>query len=160
MAHHKLTRGGLEKAGRIQVPLTSFYVRIEPWVIRMLDRTLRFFLKVRARPILMALSRLLSFLPTGEIVTLEQATDFIDSISVQENSEITVGPCMCQKALGKRNGTYMKDMFVLYGAEAYKTPGHDYRDLTPRGGKGRDREAHNRSRDTTCVAEMHELLRM
>ena len=142
MAHHKLTTGGLEEAGRIQVPLTSFYVRIEPWVIRTLDRTLRFFLKVRGRPVLMVLSRLLSFLPTGEIVTLEQATGFIDAISVQENSEITVGPCMCQKALGKRKGTYVKDMFVLYGVEAYKRASDEHTDLSPEEVKKLLRELH------------------
>ena len=143
MAHHKLTAGGLEKAGRIQVPLTSFYVRIEPWVIRTLEMTLRFFLKVRGRPILAVLSRLLSFLPTGEVATAEQTLDFIDAISGLENGQITVGPCMCQKALGRRNGTYIKDMFVLYGAEAYRRAESESRDLTPEEAKALVRDLHD-----------------
>lgn len=132
MAHHKLTGGKLEEAGKLQIPLTSFYIRIEPWVIRTLDRTTRFFLKVRGRPILIVLSRLLGrFLPTGEVITLDQATDFIDAISVLENTEITVGPCICQKSLGRKKGTYVKDMFVLYGAEAFRRADSECRDLTP-----------------------------
>jgi len=133
MAHHKLTGGKLEEAGKLQIPLTSFYIRIEPRiVIPILDATLRFFLKVRGRPILMVLSRLLGrFLPTGEVITVEQATDFIDAISVLENTEIAVGPCVCQKALGKRKGTYRKDMMVLYGAEASKRADSEYVDMSP-----------------------------
>ncbi len=132
MSHHKLTRGGLEESGRIQVPLTSLYIRIEPWLIRTLDRTLRFFLKVRARPVLWLLSRLLGpFLPTAEVITVGQAKDFIDAISDLGKTEITVGPCICQKALGKRKGTYVKDMFVLYGAEAYKRADSEHRELSP-----------------------------
>ena len=142
MGHHKLTRGGLEEAGRVQVPLTGFYIAIEPWIIRTLDRTLRFFLKVRGRPVLMALSRLLSFLPTAEVITVEQATDLIDAISGLENTEITVGPCRCQQSLGKRKGTYVKDMFVLYGAEAYKRAGSECRDLSPEEAKSLLRELH------------------
>lgn len=143
MAHHKLTGGKLEEAGKLQIPLTSFYIRIEPWVIRTLDKTTRFFLKVRGRPILIVLSRLLGrFLPTGEVITLERAKDFIDAISVQEKPEITVFGCKCQRALGERKGTYMKCMNVLYGAEAYKMPGHDYRDLTPEEAKALLQQLH------------------
>ena len=132
MAHHKLTGGDLTEAGRLQIPLTSFYIGIEPHVIRLLDKTTRFFIKVKGRPVLAILSRILGrFLPTGEVITYQQATDFIDAISVLENTEITVGPCICQKALGKRNGTYMKDIFVLYGAEALRRADDDHRDLTP-----------------------------
>jgi NAD-dependent dihydropyrimidine dehydrogenase PreA subunit len=143
MAHHKFTRGGLERAGRTQIPLTSFYIGIEPLVIRTLDRTLRFFLKIRARPVLMVLSRLLSFLPTGEVMTTEQATDFMDAMQRLGNSEITVGPCMCQKALGQRKGTYIKDMFVLYGAEAYRKAESDSRDLTHEEAKALLRDLHS-----------------
>ena len=100
MSHHKLTKGGLEEAGRLQIPLTSFYVRIEPTVIRVLDRTVRFFLRVRGRPVLRVLSRLLSFLPTAEVITVDQAIDFIDAIAARDGAEITVGPCMCRKPWG------------------------------------------------------------
>ena len=131
MAHHKLKGGELAESWKIQIPLTSFYVRIEPTVIRVLDIVLRFFLKVRAKPVLQVLSRLLSFLPTAEVITVQQATDFIDALSAHGDVEITVGPCICQKALGKRTGTYMKDMFVLYGAEALRRADSDYRNLSP-----------------------------
>jgi len=94
MAHHKLTGGNITEAGRLQIPLTSFYIGIEPSVIRLLDRTTRFFIKVKGKPVLAIMSRLLGrLLPTGEVITYQQAADFIDAISVLENTEITVGPC-------------------------------------------------------------------
>jgi len=142
LSHHKLTKGGLEEVGRLQIPLTSFYVRIEPTVIRMLDRTVRLLLRLRGRPVLKVLSRLLSFLPTAEVITVDQAIDFIDAIAGHDGAEITVGPCMCQKALGRRTGTYMKDMFILYGAEAYKRADSDHRDLSPEEAKGLLRDLH------------------
>jgi ferredoxin len=142
LSHHKLTKGGLEEVGRLQIPLTSFYVRIEPTVIRMLDRTVRLLLRLRGRPVLKVLSRLLSFLPTAEVITVDQAIDFIDAIAGHDGAEITVGPCMCQKALGRRTGTYMKDMFILYGAEAYKRADSDHRDLSPEEAKSLLRELH------------------
>ncbi len=80
----------------------------------------------------MLLSRLLGVaLPTGEVVTTERATDFIDAISSHGSAEIAVGPCLCQKALGKRNGTYMKDMTIFYGVEAYRKADPSYEDLSP-----------------------------
>ncbi len=143
MAHHKMTGGGLAPVGRIQLLLHTLYARYEPLILKVLDATLRFFLKVRGRPILVLLSRLLGrFLPTGEVVTVERATDFIDAISGLENTQIAVGPCRCQEALGKREGTFVKDMVVLYGAEAYKRASDEYTDLTPEEAKRLLRELH------------------
>jgi len=156
MAHHKLTGGNLMEAGRLQIPLTSFYIGIEPSVIRLLDKTTRFFVKVKGRPVLAILSRLLGrLLPTGEVITYEQATDFIDAISVLENTEITVGPCICQKALGKRNGTYVKDLFVLYGAEAFRRADDDHRDLTPEEAKALLHDLHEEGLVPSFFACMH-----
>jgi ferredoxin len=132
VASHKVKNGKLAPAGRIQVKLDNFYARNEPTIIRVLDATTRFFVKIRARPVLWLLSRLMgTVLPTGEVVTTGRALSFIDAISVLDKTEIAVGPCMCQKALGKRNGTYIKDMVILYGAEAYKMAYPEYKDLTP-----------------------------
>jgi NAD-dependent dihydropyrimidine dehydrogenase PreA subunit len=143
MAHHKVKNGELVRAGRIQVMVDNFYSRNEPMILRVLDATTRFFVKVRAKPILGLLSRLLGFvLPTGEVVTAERAIDFIDAISVLDKTEIAVGPCMCQKALGKRNGTYIKDMVILYGAEAYKMAYPEYKDLSPEEAKELLRKFH------------------
>jgi len=131
MAYHKVKNGELVAAGRFQVLVDNFYARNEPMIIRVLDAITRFFVKVRAKPVLMLLSRLMgTVLPTGEVVTTERALGFIDAISGLDKTEIAVGPCMCQKALGKRDGTYIKDMVILYGAEAYKTAyPAEYKDL-------------------------------
>lgn len=132
MTYHKLRNGKLVPAGRFQVMVDTFYVRNEPAIIRVLDATTRFFLRVRARPVLWLLSRVIgTVLPTGEVVTTERAVAFIDAISVLEKTEIAVGPCMCQKALGRKNGTYMKDMVILYGADSHKVASPEYRDLGP-----------------------------
>jgi len=132
MSYHKVKNGKLVPAGRMQVLVDSFYVRNEPAIIRVLDATTRFFVKMRARPVLWLLSRLMGMvLPTGEVVTTERAVSFIDAISVLDKTEITVGPCMCQKAFGKRNGTYMKDIAILHGAESHKMASPEYHDLRP-----------------------------
>lgn len=121
MAYHKVKNGELVPAGRFQVKVDNFYARNEPMIIRVLDGITRFFIRLRAKPVLMVLSRLMgTVLPTGEVVTTGRAVSFIDAISALDKTEIAVGPCMCQKALEKRSGTYMKDMVILYGAEAYK----------------------------------------
>src|SRR5512136_1546026 len=131
MAYHKVKKGKLVRVGRIQVLVDSFYVKHEPTIIRVLDATTRFFVKLRAKPVLMLLSRLMgTVLPTGEVVTTDRAVSFIDAISGLDKTEIAVGPCMCQKALGKRDGTYIKDLAILHGAEAYKTAyPAEYKDL-------------------------------
>ncbi len=144
MAYHKVKNGKLVPAGKFQLMVDTFYVRNEPTIIRVLDATTRFFLKVRARPVLWLLSRVIgTVLPTGEVVTTERALAFIDTISVFDRTEIAVGPCMCQKALGRRNGTYMKDMVILYGAESHKRASPEYSDISPDKAKGLLRELHN-----------------
>ena len=133
MAYHKVKNGKLVPAGRMQVLVDSFYVKNEPTIIRVLDGITRFFVKLRAKPVLMLLSRLMGIvLPTGEVVTTDRALSFIDAISVLDKTEITVGPCMCQKALNKRSGTYIKDLAILHGAESHKMAcPEEYKDFSP-----------------------------
>jgi ferredoxin len=145
VSHHKVRNGELVRAGRIQVIVDTFYAKNEPAIIRVLDATTRLFVRLRAKPILKLLSRLLgTVLPTGEVVTTERAVSFIDAISVLGKAEIAVGPCMCQKALNKRKGTYEKDMVILYGAEAYKKAyPPEYKDLSSDEAKALLRKFHD-----------------
>ena len=157
MAHYSMRpkNGELVETGRIQLLLHTLYARYEPLILRVLDATLRFFLKVTGWCMLIVLARLLSrFLPTGEVVTLQQATDFIDAISGLENTQIAVGPCRCQESLGKRKGTYIKDIVVLYGAEAYKRASDEYRDLSPEEAKQLLQELHQEGLIPTFYACM------
>jgi ferredoxin len=133
VAHHRPKNGGLVEVGPVQSTLTFIYATYESPILRLLDATTRLFLRLKGRPVLWVLSRVLgTFLPTAEVVTHEQASDFIDAISGLENTQIAVGPCMCQKALNKRSGPYMKDMVILYGSDAYKRAyGDEYHDVTP-----------------------------
>lgn len=144
MAHHKVKNGELVEVGKIQVMVDTFFARNEPTILKVLDATTRFFLKIRAKPILWALSRLLgAVISTGEVVTTKRAIDFIDAISALGNTEIAVGPCMCQKALGKRRGTYRKDLMILYGAESYKKAfPQEYEDTSADEAKGLLRKLH------------------
>lgn len=157
MAHYSMRpkNGELAEAGRIQLLLQTLYARYEPWILKVLDATLRFFLKAKGRFILIVLARLLNrFLPTGEVVTLQRATDFIDAISGLEKTQIAVGPCRCQESLGKRKGTYIKDMVILYGAEAYKRASDEYRDLSPEEAKKLLQELHEEGLIPTFYACM------
>ena len=155
MAHHLVKGGELVEAGRIQLLLQTLYARYEPLILKVLDATLRFFLKVKGRFILIGLARLLNrFLPTGEVVTLQRATDFIDAISGLEKTQIAVGPCRCQESLGKRKGTYIKDMVILYGVEAYKRASDEYRDLSPEEAKKLLQELHEEGLIPTFYACM------
>ena len=132
MAHHFVKDGELAEAGRLRIMLQSFYARNEPMILRFLDRLVRVrFLNNRGRPILKVLSRLLGFLPTGEVVSTERALNFIDAISSLDEVDIAVGPCRCQESLGHKKGTYIKDLVVLYGAEAYKRASSEYKDISP-----------------------------
>lgn len=144
MAHHKVKDGELAEVGIIQSRLQSLYARYEPFIIRVFDKLLRvhFLTEGMGKPFLKAMARLSSIFPTAEVVTLERAKDFIDAISVLENSEIAVGPCVCQEALGKRKGTFIKDMVFLYGAEAYKRARNGYSDLSPEEAKSLLEELH------------------
>ncbi len=105
MAHHKLKNGKLVEAGSIQTMLQGLYIRNSTFILRLLDRFMRIrFLNKSGKPILKAMARMLSFLPTAEVVSLDRAKQFIDAISILDNTEIAVGPCACQTALGQRNG--------------------------------------------------------
>ncbi|MGB3129901.1 MAG: hypothetical protein WBC11_09340, partial [Dehalococcoidia bacterium] len=91
MAHHRPKNGTLVEVGPIQMLLHTLYAKYEPLILRVLDGTLRFFLKVKGRPVLWVLSRLLGhFLPTGEVVSTKRATDLIDAISGLGNTQIAV----------------------------------------------------------------------
>lgn len=144
MAHHKVKDGELAEVGIIQFVLQSLYARYEPLILRVFDRLIRirFLTEGRGRPILKVTARLLSFFPSAEVVTLDRAKGFIDAISVLQNTEIAVGPCVCQEALGKRKGTHIKDMVVLYGAEVYKRAKSGYGDLSPEEAKRLLHELH------------------
>lgn len=70
MAHHRPKNGTLVEVGPVQLFLTTLYARYEIPILRVLDATTRFFVKVRGKPVLWVLSRLLgTFLPTAEVVT-------------------------------------------------------------------------------------------
>lgn len=133
---HKIKDGELAKAGKFRTRLQSLYSKNEPLILRTIDRLLRIhFLNNSGRPILKAMSRALSFLPTAEVVTLKRTSDFIDALSALGKPELALGPCVCQKALGRRKGTYVKDLAILFGAEGAKKASTEYSDLSAEAAK-------------------------
>lgn len=155
MAHHRSKNGELAEVGKIQLLLQTVFAKNELIIIRVLDGTTRLLSKLKGRPILWVLSRVLGrFLSTAEVVTVERAIDFIDAISGMDAAEIALGPCRCQQALGKRDGTYMKDMLVLFGVEAYKSSSDECRDIGPEEAKELLRRLHDEGQMQTFFACM------
>lgn len=130
--------GKLEEVGQLQLLLHSLYAKYEPLILRVIDRIIKIgFLRGRGKPILKFMRKMGGILPTGEVVSLERAKEFIDAISKNpKDSEIAVGPCVCQEVLGIKKGIHVKDMTVLYGAEAYKRVKSDYKNISPGEAKG------------------------
>ncbi|UCG83151.1 MAG: hypothetical protein JSW38_13460 [Dehalococcoidia bacterium] len=155
MAHHRSKNGELVEVGQIQLLLQTVFAKNELNIIRVLDRTTRLLSKLKGRPILGVLSRVIGrFFSTAEVVTVERAIDFIDAISDMDAAEIALGPCRCQQALGKRDGTYMKDMLILFGAEAYKKSSDECRDISPEEAKELLRRLHDEGQMQTFFACM------
>lgn len=120
------------EAGTIQTILLSLFLRNTSIIFVLFDRLMRTrFLNEGGKPILGAIARMFSFLPTAEVVSVDRAMQFIDAVSILEDTEIALGPCACQRALGRRNGTYMKDLMVLYGAEAAKKVSGEFEQISP-----------------------------
>jgi ferredoxin len=141
MAHHKIIGSELGEAGKLQMWLQGLYATNEPWILRLLDFTLRCFTKLKAKPILWVLARLVGrILPTAEVVTHDRAAGLIDTMTGLGHPQIAVGPCRCQEAFNKRDGTLMKDMVILYGAETYRGALDTYEDLSPDEAKARLQE--------------------
>ncbi|HPE63064.1 MAG TPA: 4Fe-4S binding protein [Methanothrix sp.] len=121
MAHRIAEDGRLEDVGKLQLFIHALFVRSEPTILRVLDRMMEMDLfRGRGRPVLVFMREGLAFLPRGEVVSTSRAKDFLDALSKSGDSKIIVSPCVCQEALGRREGTLFKEMTVLYGTEVYE----------------------------------------
>lgn len=89
------------------------------------------FFRGRGKPILRFIRERMDFLPRGEVVSTKRAKEFVDALSNSEDSKIAVCPCVCQEALGRRDGILVKDITVLYGTEVYKKVKGDYKEMCP-----------------------------
>ncbi len=121
MAHHIAEDGELEDVGELQLFLHTLFAKYEPAILRILDRMVETdFFRGRGKPLLVFLRKRLDFLPRGEVVSTRRAKDFVDALSNSGDSKIVVCPCICQEALGRREGILAKDITVLYGTEVYE----------------------------------------
>jgi len=118
MAHHIAEDGELKDVGELQLSLHTLFARYEPLLLRVLNWMIETdFFRGRGRPVLVFMRRRLDFLPRGEVVSTRRAKDFVDALSNSGDSKITLCPCVCQEALGRREGTLEKEITVLYGTE-------------------------------------------
>ena len=158
MAHRIAEDGKLEDAGKLQLFIHTLFARSEPTILRILDRMMESDLfRGRGRPILLFMRERLDFLPRGEVVSTQRAKDFLDALSNSGDSKIIVGPCVCQEALGRREGTLIKELTVLYGTELYKRAKGDeggIRVISPAEAKG----LLDRLREEGCIPTFYACL--
>ncbi len=135
MAHHIAEDGELEDVGQIQLSVHTLFAKYEPAILRILNRMIETeFFRGKGKPILVFMRKRMDFLPRGEVVSTRRAKEFVDALSNSGDSKIAVCPCVCQEALGRRDGTLAKDITVLYGTEVYeRTKGAKggYREICP-----------------------------
>jgi NAD-dependent dihydropyrimidine dehydrogenase PreA subunit len=121
MAHHIAEDGELEDVGQLQLFLHTLFAKYEPAILRILNWMIETeFFRGRGRPILVFMRKRTDSLPRGEVVSTQRAKEFVDALSNSGDSKIAVCPCVCQEALGRRDGTLAKDITVLYGTEVYE----------------------------------------
>ncbi len=119
---HIFQNGNFGEESYLQKKLHTFYAKIEPTVVRIIDRLLKNRLLNSTRPgrfFLKVTGKLLWFLPHGVVIEHEAALRLIDSLP-ENGTHIAVGPCVCKKSIGVKEEPYVTDMVIMYGAEAYK----------------------------------------
>jgi len=113
--------------------LHKLYARLEPFILRTLDKILRsrFFARNRiGKALLKGLAKILWFLPHGVMIDYNTAKKIIEFIGRTGKGHIAIGPCVCKKALGVNDEPMMTDMTILYGAEIYREISEEYHEIT------------------------------
>ncbi len=113
--------------------LHKLYARLEPFILRTLDKILRsrFFARNRiGKALLKGLAKILWFLPHGVVIDYNTAKKIIEFIGRTGKGHIAIGPCVCKKALGVNDEPMMTDMTILYGAEIYREISEEYHEIT------------------------------
>ncbi|GEM_PF-806712 len=132
---HIFQNGGFGIESTFQRKLHTFYARIEPFVVRTIDKMLKNrFLKGNkiGRSFLKFTGKMLWFLPHGVVIDHEAAIRLIDNIPKDDNLHIAIGPCVCKKAIGVNKEPYVTDMVIMYGAQAYKSAHpEEYKYISP-----------------------------
>ncbi|MEM0053424.1 MAG: 4Fe-4S binding protein [Nitrososphaeria archaeon] len=119
---HIFQNGSFGEESYLQKKLHTFYAKIEPTVVRIIDRLLKNRLLNSTRPgkfFLKITGKLLWFLPHGVVIEHDAALRLIDSLP-ENGTHIAIGPCVCKKSIGVKEEPYVTDMVIMYGAEAYK----------------------------------------
>ena len=124
--HIRLTNDGFEPAGRGQVFFHTIYAHIEPMILKLVDflLTKRFMTQTKlGRSVLNFIAWASYLFPYGLVVSTEAAmrlVDYIDATEGPKGARFAVGPCVCQRALKRRQEPYCKDIVLLYGADIYR----------------------------------------
>jgi ferredoxin len=153
LGHVGLAGDHLFRVGPLQYLLHRFYAIIEPVLLRITDFLITKQAVTGTRPgrLLLRFAALAShYLPHGLIITTpaaERFVDYIDRIEGPRGARLAVGPCVCQRALGRWKEPSCKDITVLYGADIYLHLKLGYRIITP----GETKEILRECRDAGLV---------
>jgi ferredoxin len=117
----ELREDNIAPAGRLKVWFHGLYAKNEVHVLRLINRLLsNRFLNRGKKRILRGLRAILSFLPTSEVVSHERALAFIDYLDRFGDPKIAIGPCRCEESLHPGRKGRMREMVILFGADAYR----------------------------------------
>ncbi len=125
LAHVGLGEGRLVPVGRLQYALQWLYAAAEPTALRVTDWLIRQRWASETRPgraLLQALAIASRWLPHGEVLTTDAAVrlaHWLEAVEGPKGARLAVGPCVCQRALGRWKEPSCKDVVLLYGAEVY-----------------------------------------
>lgn len=137
LGHVGLAGDHLVNVGPIQYFLHKLYAVMEPVLLRITDFLITKKAVTGTRPgrLLLRIVALAShYLPHGLVITTPAAERFVDHIHRVEGpwgARLAVGPCVCQRALGRWKEPSCKDITVLYGADIYLHLKLGYRIITP-----------------------------
>jgi len=123
---HVFTRSGkVAQVGWAHYFLHSIYALSEPTILRLTDFLVTkklFTQNPIGRAILWLLCATQPLAPHGVVIPTGVAIRMVRDIEKRtgEKAHIAVGPCVCQKALGRYAEPTYKDISIWYGAEIYK----------------------------------------
>jgi Pyruvate/2-oxoacid:ferredoxin oxidoreductase delta subunit len=125
IGHVGLSGKRLRKVGLLQYFFHWLYAVCEPTILRIVDFIFSIKVLTQTKPgrmLLLVIAKLSWFFPHGIVLTTEAAQrmiDFIVKTGGPEGARLAVGPCVCQRALGRWQEPSFKDMVILYGADIY-----------------------------------------
>lgn len=125
LGHVSLSGRKLGGVGPVQYLMHKIYAVMEPPILRITDFLVSSsFIKGNGfgRALMRLIATASHYLPHGIVITTDAAgrfLEYIEKLEGPERARIAVGPCVCQRAIGKWEEPTIKDIVILYGADIY-----------------------------------------